>query len=139
MRGLPNDGVTPKLLLAADPDSEGLLTAFEKDLASLPADERTSDVFLLTVGSQNQDRLSMLSNGEVLVAVSGHDALVSLTDFMFIVGTAAWPDGTAELERVFPRPGGAGLWFRKVFQIIHQPGRKVVRVIFSTADAGQCA
>jgi len=118
VRGLPNEGVTPALLRETDGESPDLLTAFQQELDSLPAPERDPPIFLLTIGSQNQDRLSMLSNGEVLVAVSGTDALVSLTDFMFIVGTAAWPENPEELDEVFPQPKGWGLFFRRAFKYI---------------------
>jgi hypothetical protein len=118
VRGLPNPGVTPRLLSSAEDGQPDLLTAWRDDLAVLPPEERDTAIFLLTVGSQNQDRLSMLSNGEVLVSISGHDALVSLTDFMFILGTAAWPADPDELEEVFRRPGGLGVYLRRVFQWI---------------------
>lgn len=118
VEGMENPGITPALLSVADKGKPDLLTVFHDDLAGLAPEQRDTDVFLLTIGSQNQDRLSMMSNGEVLVTVSGHDALVALTDFMFIVGTADWPANPDELEQIFRRPGGMGVHLRRLFQAI---------------------
>ena len=59
-------------------------------------------VFLATVGSHNQDRRSMLLDGEVLEAVSGSSALTMAIDFAFLVSTATWPQSGAELDAHFP-------------------------------------
>jgi hypothetical protein len=118
VQGLPNEGVTPALLHVNDGSSPGLLRAFRREIATDPAREKEPVIYALTIGSQNQDRLSMLGNGEVLVTVSGTDALVSLTDFMFIVGTATWPETPEELDEVFPESKGFLLLFRKVFRYI---------------------
>ena len=118
VEGLENPGITPALLSRAEEGKPDLLTAFRDDLAGLAPEQRDTDVFLLTLGSQNQDRLSMMSNGEILVTVSGHDALVALTDFMFIIGTADWPADPDELELVFRRPGGMGIYLRRLFRAI---------------------
>jgi len=59
-------------------------------------------VFLATVGSHNQDRRSMLLDGEVLEAISGSGALTMAIDFAFLVSTATWPQSAAELDAQFP-------------------------------------
>ena len=72
---------------------------------------------MVTMGSQNQDRRAMLLNGEVVVAISGYDSLITFIDFMFIMGTATWPANAEELEDVFPKSNTPGL-LRKLFWLM---------------------
>jgi len=99
--GLPNEGITPDLLRRRY-DGDDLLTAFQRELDALPPESRRGVIYMLTIGSQNQDRRGMLLDGEVLLAVSGYDSLVSLADMMFIVATARWPSDSRELFELFP-------------------------------------
>jgi len=63
-----------------------------------------------TVGSHNQDRRSMFLDGEALVAIAGHDALITLIDFTFMMGEATWPQDLTELARHYPPK--SGFWRR---------------------------
>ncbi len=79
----------------ADPapqDSAGVLDAFE----------RGSAIAFSTLGSHNQDRRSMLLDGEVLAAVAGEDCLPALIDFAFLMETATWPEKVEDLDACFP-------------------------------------
>jgi len=60
-------------------------------------------VVISTLGSQNQDRRSMLLDGEVLSATAGKDCLPAMIDFAFLVGAATWPENVGELDRYFPK------------------------------------
>ena len=59
-------------------------------------------IYFATIGSHNQDRRSMLLDGEVLEVVSGSGALTMAIDFVFLVSTATWPKTAAELDGHFP-------------------------------------
>jgi hypothetical protein len=114
-RGLPSAGITPALI--REPQSEDqetdLQSAFADSLATLPAPACQQAVFVLTVGSHNQDRRGMLLDGEVLVAVSGCDATIALPDLMFLLGTSFWPDSVEDLRTEFPQksPG----WLKRLY------------------------
>jgi hypothetical protein len=58
--------------------------------------------YLATVGSHNQDRRSMLFDGETLVALAGPGALLTAIDFATLIRTATWPSSAAELDAQFP-------------------------------------
>ena len=63
----------------------------------------------------------MLLNGEILLAVSGEAALITLPDFMFILGTANWPADAAALSQIFPDqkiPGAMRRYFRTLQDLI---------------------
>jgi len=64
--------------------------------------ERGDAVALSTLGSHNQDRRSMMLDGEVLTAVSGEDCLPAMIDFAFLMETATWPETVEELNSSFP-------------------------------------
>ena len=55
----------------------------------------------------------MILDGEVLVAVSGCDATITLADLMFLLGTSFWPDTVPELRTEFPQasPG----WLKRLY------------------------
>jgi hypothetical protein len=114
-RGLPTAGITPGLLhgSATDGPASGLESAFNRQLAELPGAECERATFMFTIGSHNQDRRGMILDGEVLVAVSGCDATITLADIMFLLGTAFWPESITELRTEFPQkaPG----WLKRVY------------------------
>ena len=114
VRGLPNEGLTPHLLQAKD----GRPSVIDGLESQLSPEERERVIYFLTIGSHNQDRRSMISDGEAIVGVTSYDALVALPDFMFLIGTVTWVSTRDELESVFPRQGGFWLRFRKQFQLI---------------------
>jgi hypothetical protein len=59
----------------------------------------------MTLGSHNQDRRSMLLDGEVLVAVSGWEALISSIDFALLLGSTPPVASTEEIKKAFPKTG----------------------------------
>jgi hypothetical protein len=98
--GLPTPGITPALL--RDPTT----------------DEKAT--FFFTIGSHNQDRRGMILDGEVLVAVSGCSATITLADLMFLAGTSFWPDTVQELRTEFPQasPGWLKRWYFGIKDVI---------------------
>ncbi|MFQ5599218.1 MAG: hypothetical protein ACE5G2_01550 [Candidatus Krumholzibacteriia bacterium] len=121
--GMESEGVTPHLLRAqrtAKHDGQTTRSILDR-LQELPPDVEEKMILSLIIGSHNQDRRSMFLNGEDLLAVSGHDALIALPDFMFILGTASWPANPAELEEIFPDqdlPGFLRRFVRKLQDLI---------------------
>ncbi|MEJ2504222.1 MAG: hypothetical protein P8177_13075 [Gemmatimonadota bacterium] len=75
--------------------------------------------WLLVIGSHNQNYRSAILDGEVVVAVAGPDATISLPDFTVVVGLSEWVEDPDELEAHFPELGGVmesiGLWARIIF------------------------
>jgi len=57
---------------------------------------------MFTTGSQNQNPRSMLLDGEVLVALSGFNSLITAIDFMFMLGIASWPSSLEEFGQLYP-------------------------------------
>lgn len=108
VNGLPNEGITPALLRIREGGADDLHGAFKKRIAASEDFEWERAVYLLTIGSHNQDRRGMLLDGEALLAVAGLDAMIALADLMFIVGTAEWPRTSEELITLFPK-GDLGL------------------------------
>jgi hypothetical protein len=97
----PADVVSPDLIRGCFPErapagvdssARGLQDAFERGDA----------IALSTLGSHNQDRRSMLLDGEVLTAVAGEDCLASMLDFAFLMETATWPEKVEDLDAAFP-------------------------------------
>jgi hypothetical protein len=60
-------------------------------------------IFMVTLGSHNQDRRSMFLDGESTALVCSQDAMVAALDFAFLVGASDWIDSIEELEPRFPR------------------------------------
>jgi hypothetical protein len=118
VRGIECEGITPQLLHTrrsnTDPD---VLEAFDRYLTTLPPGERNAVLFMMTIGSQNQDRRGMLLDGEVLLAVSGYDCLVGLTDFLLMLGSSSWPPTTEEFSKVFPEQKGPS-FLRRAYKAI---------------------
>ncbi|MCK5408609.1 MAG: hypothetical protein KAJ37_14165, partial [Candidatus Krumholzibacteria bacterium] len=118
VRGIESEGITPALLRTRGSDADlNVIEAFKRYLTTLSPEERNTVLFMMTIGSQNQDRRGMLLDGEVLLAVTGYDCLVALTDFLFILGSATWPETTAEFTDVFPEQGSPG-FLRRTFKLI---------------------
>jgi len=70
---------------------------------ALDAFERGDAIAMSTLGSHNQDRRSMMLDGEVLTAVAGEDCLAAMIDFAFLMETATWPEKVEELDAAFPQ------------------------------------
>jgi hypothetical protein len=60
-----------------------------------------SRIVYLTVGSHNQDRRSMMLDGEALVLVSGFESLIGAIDFAMLMGSAHWVGSKEELTTEF--------------------------------------
>jgi hypothetical protein len=83
----------------------------------IPTPRRTVP-FMMAIGSRKQDRRGMLLDGEVLLAVTGYDCPVALTDFLLILGSATRPDNTKEFTEVFPEQRSPG-FLRRTYKLIH--------------------
>lgn len=99
------DAVCPSLIREcfgqAGPTDAGRMSP--DSLGALGAFKRGNAVVMSTLGSHNQDRRSMLLDGEVLTAVAGEDALPAMIDFAFLMETATWPEKIEELDACYPR------------------------------------
>jgi hypothetical protein len=103
------EGLSPALL--GIPGASGsapsdVFTVYRDSLATTAPQAAGRIFYLATVGSHNQDRRSMLLDGEVLVAVSGPAALLTAVDFASLLATATWPRSVEELDAHFPESGG---------------------------------
>ena len=65
--------------------------------------ERGDAIAFSTLGSHNQDRRSMMLDGEALTTVAGEDCLPAMIDFAFLMQTATWPKTVKELDAAFPQ------------------------------------
>jgi hypothetical protein len=91
------DVLSRAMMLESGPsDSEGGAAAAEKERA----------IYLSTIGSHNQDRRSLLLDGEVLTAVAGDECLPALIDLALIMGTSTWPERAEDLHAYFPETSG---------------------------------
>ncbi len=82
--------------------SPGSGPAPQDSMGALDAFDRGDAIALSTLGSHNQDRRSMLLDGEVLTAVAGEDCLPAMIDFAFLMETATWPEKIEDLDACFP-------------------------------------
>ena len=96
-------GMSPAMLDArVDSTAQTLRGAFLAGVAAPAASGPEGPAVFVTVGSHNQDRRSMLLDGEALVVVAGDDAYTTLIDFALIMGAATWPKDSHELAGFFP-------------------------------------
>jgi hypothetical protein len=113
MNGELTPGITPSILRERDSMSGWYLEDAHADLLrnggfDPQAEQRA--IWMWTIGSMNQSFRSIALDGESLVTVTGHSALVSAIDFIFIMAIAEWPDTQADFDRWFPpRDGGIRL------------------------------
>jgi len=98
----PTEGLTPHNLVRNDAD---IRLGYEKYLETLPPDERDNHILAFTIGSMNQDRRGMVSDGEVLAAFTGSSALIGILDMIYMVGTATYAEHIDDFEELFPKPG----------------------------------
>jgi hypothetical protein len=96
-------------------NGSGTVSANDSVWVSPPFDDGHA-IALSTLGSHNQDRRSMLLDGEVLTVVAGESCLPSLIDFAFLMGAATWPESAEELTRYFPEPSSL---LRKISHWLH--------------------
>jgi len=95
-------------MLSADPrvDAAGPRSGPPDSVGGAAAAEREKIIFLSTIGSHNQDRRSLLLDGEVLTAVAGDECLPTLIDLALIMGTCTWPERAEDFHAYFPEAGG---------------------------------
>ena len=113
MNGELTEGITPAILWEGSSITGWSLEDAHADLLrnggfDPQAEQRA--IWMWTIGSMNQSFRSIALDGESLVTVTGHSALVSAIDFIFIMAIAEWPDTQADFDRWFPpRDGGLRL------------------------------
>jgi len=93
IRGEDSAGITPSLLTA-------------------PGGSPQREISLLLVGSHNQDRRSMLADGEAMVGVLGDHARLASFDLLFLLAATEWPADRTAFETCFPEPRGPG-WVKR--------------------------
>ncbi len=87
-----------------------------RDASSAPNSPDWEKVVVIsTLGSQNQDRRSMLLDGEVLSATAGEHCLPAMIDFAFLMGAATWPEKVEDLDGYFPKTSG---FLRKISRFL---------------------
>jgi hypothetical protein len=79
-------GVTPALLSPLIRNSDGLIGAY-------------------VIGSHNQDRRSMVLDGEAMVYVSGTESVIGALDMVFLMGSVEWINEPSQVDDEFPRTG----------------------------------
>ena len=77
---------------------------------SLSSDEREKVMLYWILGSHNQDYRSKIQDGEVLVLVSGINAMISYLDFFSLMSLTTWVESVEEVEELLPRFGG--FWYK---------------------------
>ncbi|MCU0611832.1 MAG: hypothetical protein MUE60_08600 [Candidatus Eisenbacteria bacterium] len=112
LAGCPAPALVPDGLLLDEPGDDGRTR--EEVGAEGSAVAGAAHIQSWLIGSQNQDRRSMMLDGEVMVAVSGLDSAVALPDFVFLLATAVWPGNRAAFAEVFPEIEGPGFLKRAV-------------------------
>jgi hypothetical protein len=73
----------------------------EKFLSAWSSYSTNRSIVYMTVGSHNQDRRSMMLDGEALVLVSGFESIVGAIDFAMLMGSAHWVGSKEELTTEF--------------------------------------
>ena len=105
--GQETRGMTP-LALVENVDSTSnqamLRIDYDRYLEEERPDEKHKAIMAFTIGSMNQDRRGMLSDGEVLAVCSSYTALIGVLDMFGVAVTAAWPANLEELDELFPEP-----------------------------------
>jgi hypothetical protein len=102
------DIITSAVMRAPAPRAESaqLGAASGDSLSPRDAADLKGAFYLSTLGSHNQDRRSLLLDGEVLTAVAGDECLPALIDFALLMGIVTWPDRADDLHAYFPETGG---------------------------------
>jgi hypothetical protein len=100
------EGLTPVALAEIDPNSDRatVVTEFLDYLDTLPADVKTKVVYGFTIGSMNQDRRGMISDGEILACIAGYHALIAVLDMTLISTTSTWVEDASDFDTLFPAP-----------------------------------
>lgn len=104
--GEASPGLTPSALVTFDPATGRPMVReqFDKYLATLPPEERDDVIYAFTIGSMNQDRRGMISDGEILACIAGYPALIGVLDMINILSTSNWPQNASHFDDIFPPP-----------------------------------
>jgi len=84
-------------------------------VAEFPPELQGRALAFLTVGSANMDYRSMVMDGEVMITVTGWNAVLGLIDFLILPGLTEWIDTQERLDELLPPPSGFN---RKVANLI---------------------
>ena len=100
----------PELRLDVRETPEALGRAVEalirNTIADYPPEFREKGMAYLTVGSANMDYRSMVMDGEVMITVTGWQAISGLLDFLILPGLTEWIDTQERLDELLPPPSG---------------------------------
>jgi hypothetical protein len=99
------EGITPALLFqagAGDSTARNVCAVHCDSLGTLDPGSPDRVFYFATVGSHNQDRRSMMLDGEVLVGISGPAALTVALDFAGLAATTTWIEDHDQLSSHFP-------------------------------------
>jgi len=110
MNGELTAGITPAILKVRNGMSAASLADAHRELlrnGDSDAESERRAIWTWTIGSMNQSFRSIALDGESMVTVADHNALVSAIDFIFIMAIAEWPDTQAEFDRWFPPRDGS--------------------------------
>jgi hypothetical protein len=104
--GQTSEGLTPQSLTRYDPASghSTVRADYEDYLKTLSPEIRDNHIYAFTIGSMNQDRRGMISDGEVLACIASYPALIGALDMTSILATSAYPKNVEEFKEVFPTP-----------------------------------
>jgi hypothetical protein len=107
LMGLETQGMTPHVLVENIDQTAGraqVLTDYEAWVQENRPGELDQAIVAFTIGSMNQDRRGMLSDGEVLTVCAGWSGLIGIMDLFSVAVSSAWPDTSEELGEYFPEP-----------------------------------
>ena len=90
----------PAVDTAATRRADQMMRGYE---ASIPEAERKRVSFYFVEGSHNMDDRGLMSDGEVMLIVSGPQASAGLVDLFYMMARTTWIDRAAELEQLLPR------------------------------------
>jgi hypothetical protein len=100
------EGLTPHALTRVDAKTQRatVVADFLAYLETLPPDQREKVIYAFTIGSMNQDRRGMISDGEILACIAGYSGLIGVLDMILILGTSRWPADASHFDELFPPP-----------------------------------
>ena len=96
-------GVTPRILESLLSNSDSILDSDSVNISNNRLDDL---ICVYTVGSHNEDRRSMLLDGEALVYVAGEESMIGAIDLIFLLGSVEWISDPCQINEEFPRAGG---------------------------------
>ena len=87
-------------------------TGITPSLMATTGETQKRGISILLVGSHNQDRRSMLADGEAIAGVLGDHARMASFDLLFLLAATEWPADRVAFETLFPEPEGPG-WVKR--------------------------